>query len=539
MQYDAIVAGAGFAGLYMLYRLRNAGFTVKVLEAADGVGGTWYWNRYPGARCDVKSIDYSYSFSAELEQRWEWSEKYATQPEILRYANHVADTFDLRRDIQFATRVTAARYDDAFGHWLIETARGERYTAQYYIMATGCLSVPKALDIPGQSAFAGPTYHTANWPREGVDFSGQRVAVIGTGSSAIQSIPIIASQARELTVYQRTPAYSLPAGNEPLDAAAVTALKSRYTEHRELARHSIFGVPDLPMAHSALDVSAEERARVYEAGWASGTLNQMLLAFNDLLIDQAANDTAAEFVREKIRRIVRDPQTAEALCPKDFPFGTKRPCLDTEYYATFNRDSVTLVDLRVTPVVGITADGIRTSGGLRQYDCIVFATGFDAMTGAIVNVDIRGRGGLALKDKWSTGPRTYLGLGVAGFPNLFTITGPGSPSVMSNMMVSIEQHVDWIADCLHYLREHGHTRIEATPEAESAWVQHVNEVADATLFPRANSWYMGANVPGKPRVFLPYIGGCKLYREKCDEVAARHYTGFALTANDDALRSAG
>ena len=539
MQYDAVIVGAGFAGMYMLHRLRQAGYRAKVLERADGVGGTWYWNRYPGARCDVQSLDYSYSFSRELEQEWQWSEKYATQPEILRYANHVADRFELRRDIQFETAVTAARYDEHSGRWLLDTSRGEQLSAQFYVMATGCLSQPKALDIPGAGNFTGRTYHTASWPQAGVDFTGLQVGVIGTGSSAIQSIPIIASQARSLSVYQRTPAYSLPAGNRPLDVNEDAQMKAHYPEYRERARHSLFGVPYLPIDRSAFAVSAAEREQVYEAGWASGTLNQMLLAFNDLLVSSDANETAAEFVRNKIRATVRDPVVAAALCPSDFPFGTKRPCLDSDYFETFNRPHVRLVDLRKTPLVEITARGIRTSAGEQEFDCIVLATGFDAMTGALVNVDIHGVGGLALKDKWAAGPRTYLGLATHGFPNFFTITGPGSPSVMSNMMTSIEQHVDWITVCLAHMRAHGYSHIEADGSAEDAWVAHVNEIADLTLFPRANSWYMGANVPGKPRVFLPYIGGCGLYRQKCDEVVAQNYRGFKFSASAAALRSAG
>ena len=539
MHYDAVIVGAGFAGMYMLHRLRQAGYSATVLERADGVGGTWYWNRYPGARCDVQSLDYSYSFSRELEQDWQWSEKYATQPEILRYANHVADRFDLRRDIQFATAVTAAHYDEYSGRWSIATARGARLSAQFYIMATGCLSQPKELDIAGRENFSGTTYHTANWPQAGVDFSGQRVGVIGTGSSAVQSIPLIAAQARSLTVYQRTPAYSLPAGNRPLDPQEEAEVKAHYPDYRERARHSLFGVPYVPQDRSVFSVTVAEREHAYEQGWASGTLNQMLLAFNDLLINADANETAAEFVRNKIRATVRDPAVAEALCPQDFPFGTKRPCLDTQYFETFNLPHVQLVDLRKTPLIEITVRGIRTSAGEQEFDSIVFATGFDAMTGALVNVDIHGAGGLTLKEKWAPGPRTYLGLAVHGFPNFFTITGPGSPSVMSNMMTSIEQHVDWITACLQHMRTHGYTRIEALNDAEDAWVQHVNEIANSTLFPRANSWYMGANVPGKPRVFLPYIGGCGLYRQKCDDVVAENYRGFKFSAEDAALRSAG
>lgn len=539
MNYDAIIVGAGFAGMYMLHRLREAGYSAQVLEAGEGVGGTWYWNRYPGARCDVQSIDYSFSFSPELEQEWQWSEKYATQPEILRYANHVADRFDLRRDIRFGTRVRGASYDQRSNRWQVETEQGETFSAQFYVMATGCLSVPKEIDIPGAHTFGGQTYHTADWPRQGVDFSGKRVAVIGTGSSALQSIPLIAAQAGQLTVFQRTPAFSLPAANRALEPQAIAELKARYGEHREAARHSGFGVPMPVITTSALEVSAEERQRTYENGWAGGTLNGMLQCYGDLLLNKAANDTAADFMRDKIRAIVRNPVTAETLCPYDFPFGTKRPCLDTNYYETFNLPHVELVDLRKTPLLEVTTQGVRTSDAERTFDCIVFATGFDAMTGAIVKVDVRGVDGLALKDKWADGPRTYLGLGIAGFPNMFTITGPGSPSVMSNMMVSIEQHVDWITDCINYLRAHGHTCIEASPEAEAAWVEHVNQVADATLFPQANSWYMGANVPGKPRVFLPYIGGVGAYRLQCDEVTRNGYKGFTLTALAQQARSAG
>ncbi len=526
MKYDVIIAGAGFGGMYALHKLRSAGYSVRVLETADGVGGTWYWNRYPGARCDVISMDYSFSFDDELQQEWNWSEKYATQAEILRYANHVADRYDLRRDIQFETRVTAAHYDEARRSWLIDTDGGEQFEAHYYIMATGCLSVPKAVDIAGRDNFTGRTYHTADWPREGVDFSGLKVAVIGTGSSAIQSIPIIAEQAAELTVFQRTPAFSLHAFNRPFGDEERAAWKQRYAEHRELSRHSLFGVPDAPMEKSALEVDAAERERAYEAGWQRGVLVGIMQQFNDLLTSKEANDTASEFVRNKIRSIVKDPRTAEALCPTSFPLGTKRACLDTGYYETFNRDHVHLVDVNETPIETITARGIRTSEREHEFDAIVFATGFDAMTGAIVNVDLRGRNGVALKDKWANGPHTYLGLTVAGFPNLFLITGPGSPSVMSNMIISIEQHVDWIADCLDYQREHGYDLIEAQPQAEAEWVEHVNAVADMTLFPQANSWYMGANVPGKPRQFMPYIGGVGPYRQKCDEVAAAGYAGF-------------
>ena len=529
MQIDAIVVGAGFAGLYALHRLRGLGLSVRVFEAGDGVGGTWYWNRYPGARCDVESMDYSYSFSDELQQEWCWTERYAAQPEILSYINHVADRFDLRRDVQLSTRVTSAVFDETTSRWTIETDRGDRVTARFCIMATGCLSDAQVPDIAGRETFAGRWYHTGRWPHEGVDFSGQRVGVIGTGSSAIQSIPIIAKQAQHLFVFQRTPNYSVPAHNAPLDAEYERRVKASYPDFRRQARESRVGFVVERSEESALAVSAEARTREYEKRWTRGGLG-FSATYADLLTDQAANDTAAAFFREKIHGIVRDPAVAETLTPRDYPLGTKRLCVDTEYYATFNRDNVTLVDLRKTPIVAITPKGVRTSEREYAVDSLVFATGFDAMTGALLKIDIRGRGGHTLAEKWSAGPRTYLGLAVAGFPNLFMITGPGSPSVLSNMIVSIEQHVDWIADCLAHLRACGHAVIEATAEAEDAWVAHVNEVGHMTLYPRARSWYMGANVPGKPRIFMPYIGGVGVYREKCDAVASAGYEGFRLSA---------
>ena len=517
--------------MYMLHRLRQSGFSTQVIEAGDNVGGTWYWNRYPGARCDVESLDYSYSFDPALQQEWEWSEKYATQPEILRYANHVADRFDLRRDILFNTRVTAASYDEAQARWTVTLDNGETRDCQFLVFATGCLSVPKPIDIEGLEQFKGTRYHSADWPREGVDFSGQRVAVIGTGSSAIQSIPIIASQAKRLTVYQRTPAFSLPALNRPLDREEIRNRKAKYEQHRQLSRYSSFGVPDPEMLDSALEVDERERNRRFQAGWDQGTLVGILQSFNDLLVSKEANDTACEFVRNKIRETVDNPDVAETLCPDSFPIGTKRACLDSGYYDTFNQPHVELVDLKKTPIECVTESGIRTSAGEREFDSIVCATGFDAMTGAISNVDIRGKDGLCLRDCWAGGPETYLGLQIAGFPNLFTITGPGSPSVMSNMMISIEQHVDWIADCLDYLKHRNCQSIETTSEAQQAWVAHVNEIAQGTLFPLANSWYMGANVPGKPTVFMPYIGGVGPYREKCEAVVAADYEGFVLTGS--------
>jgi cyclohexanone monooxygenase len=524
---DAVVVGAGFAGLYMLHRLRGLGLSARVFEAGSDVGGTWYWNRYPGARCDVESMEYSYSFSDELQQDWRWTERYATQPEILRYLRHVADRFDLRRDIEFDTRVTAATFDEAANRWLIETDRGHRVQARFCIMATGCLSTPQVPRFAGLETFGGTWYHTGHWPHEGVDFSGRRVGVIGTGSSAIQSIPIIARQAVRLYVFQRTPNYSVPAHNVPLDPAYERQVKASYAELRRKARESRTGLVIERSDQSALVVTPEERERQYETRWRRGGLG-FGAAFADLLTSQEANDTAAEFFRAKIRATVRDPAVAEALVPRDYPLATKRMCVDTGYYDTFNRDNVTLIDLRKEPIETITPRGLRTRGAGYDLDSIVFAIGFDAMTGTLLSIDIRGRGGRPLREKWSAGPRTYLGLAMAGFPNLFTITGPGSPSVLSNMVVSIEQHVDWIVDCLAHLRAHGLTSIEATDAAEDDWVAHVNAVGDLTLYPRANSWYVGANVPGKPRVFMPYVGGVGIYRQRCDEVAARGYAGFTL-----------
>ena len=530
---DVVIVGAGFAGMYMLHRLRGLGMSARVFEAGSGVGGTWYWNRYPGARCDVESMQYSYSFSPELEQEWQWSELFASQPEILRYANHVADRFDLRRDIQFDTRVTEARFDRATHRWDVRTDRGDTVSARYCVMATGCLSTARVPDFPGIERFDGKTYHTGHWPHEGVDFTGLRVGVIGTGSSAIQAIPVIAQQAAHVTVFQRTPNFSIPSRNGPMTDAYAESWKSDYPARRQQARRARTGILNNPRDVSALEVRDDERRRVYEERWAAGGTN-FLAAFNDLIFDREANDTAANFVRDKIRETVHDQATAELLAPKNHPIGTKRICVDTDYYGTYNRENVTLVDVRATPITDITAHGLRTGDTEYRFDAIVFATGFDAMTGALLNIDVEADG-RALRQKWEAGPRTYLGLMTAGFPNLFMITGPGSPSVLSNMMVSIEQHVDWIADCMGYLRAHGVDCIEATPSAEEAWVEHGNEVANKTLYPLANSWYMGVNIPGKPQVFMPYIGGVGAYRDVCDEVAADGYRGFTLTAGRAAL----
>jgi cyclohexanone monooxygenase len=530
---DVVIVGAGFAGLYMLHRLRGLGMSARVFEAGSNVGGTWYWNRYPGARCDVESMQYSYSFSPELQQEWQWSELFASQPEILRYASHVADRFDLRRDIRFDTRVTEARFDRATRRWMIRTDRGDQVSARFCVMATGCLSTARVPDLSGTERFVGKTYHTGHWPHEGVDFTGQRVAVIGTGSSAIQAIPVIAQQAAHVMVFQRTPNFSIPSRNGPMTDAYAQSWKSDYPALREQARHMRTGLLNNPSDVSALEVSDEQRRRVYEERWAAGGTNFMA-AFSDLIVDQSANDTAAEFVRDKIRETVKDPAVAELLAPKNHPIGTKRICVDTDYYITYNRENVTLVDVRATPISEIAEHGVRVGETEYQVDAIVFATGFDAMTGALLNVDIEADG-QTLRQKWAAGPTTYLGLMTAGFPNMFMITGPGSPSVLSNMMVSIEQHVDWISGCLAYLRSHGLDRIEATQSAEDSWVEHGNEVAHKTLYPLANSWYMGVNIPGKPQVFMPYIGGVGAYREICDEIAADGYRGFALSGQTAAL----
>ena len=529
--YDAVIVGAGFSGLYMLHKLRAQGLTARVYEAGTGVGGTWYWNRYPGARVDIESQEYSYSFSPELDAEWKWSERYATQPELLRYLNHVADRFDLRRDIQLETRVATARFDEDANRWTVTTDRDETITARYCVMATGCLSVTNEPQFPGVESFKGPSWHTGRWPREGVDFTGLRVGVIGTGSSAIQSIPLIADQAAHVTVFQRTPNFSVPAHNGPVDPAVAADWAENRAERRAEARETGFGIRMVDGQETlAKDATPEERRAAYEARWAVGGF-ALLGAYGDLITDLEANATAVEFVADKIRSIVKDPATAEKLVPKTFPIGSKRLCVDTGYYDTFNRDNVSLVDLVAEPIEAIVPTGIRTAQATYEVDAIVYAIGYDAMTGALGKIDIRGRGGIALKDQWAGGPGTYLGLMVAGFPNLFTVTGPGSPSVLCNMAVAIEQHVEWISDCISYLSGRQLAAIEATQAAQDEWVAHVNEVADTTIYPLANSWYIGANIPGKPRVFMPYIGGFPVYRDKCNEVAAKGYEGFAVSSD--------
>ena len=525
---DVVVVGAGFGGLYALYRLRQLGFTVRAFEKGKDVGGVWYWNRYPGARCDVESMQYSFSFDEALQQEWRWGERFAPQPEILAYARHVADRFDLRRYIAFGTGVTSLHYDETRALWQIQTDTGERLSARFCVMATGCLSTARMPAIDGLDSFTGKSYHTGHWPHEGVDFTGQRVGVIGTGSSGIQAIPMLASQAKELVVFQRTPNFSIPARNVPMDDIYERSWKDNYAALRQRARDdTTSGTVYEKSAHKAHEVHPDVRQSEYERRWGHGGVNFMH-SFNDLMLDAKSNVTAADFVRDQIRATVREPEVAALLTPKDHPIGSKRICVDTDYFATYNQDNVTLVDVRKDAIERITPTGLQTRSTRFELDSIVFATGYDAMTGSLLKIDIRGCAGKTLGQAWEAGPRTYLGLMVAGFPNLFTVTGPGSPSVLANMIFAIEQHVEWIAECLRSMRERGVDSIEAQPEAQDQWVAHVNEVADRTLFPQANSWYVGANIPGKPRVFMPYAGGVVPYRRKCDEVAASGYEGFHL-----------
>jgi len=530
VELDALVIGAGFGGLYQLLCLRDRlGLSVKALEAGAGVGGTWYWNRYPGARCDSESHVYWYTFSPELMREWEWSERYPGQPEILRYLNFVADRFDLKRDIRFNTRVVAAHYDEATNRWRVRTEQGETYGARFLVTAVGCLSTANVPDFPGLKEFKGNWYHTGQWPQDGVDFTGKRVGMIGTGSTGIQAAPVIAASAAHLTVFQRTANYSVPARNAPLTPEFKQYVKQHPGEIRAITRETLNGMAFRIEPRRALETPPEEREQIYEAAWERGGL-QFRAAFHDMMIDKAANDTAADFIKRKIRAIVKDPKTAAILSDIDHPYAAKRPPIDTDYFETYNRPNVTLVDLRGAPIERIGAAGVCTTEAEYPLDIIVFATGFDAMTGPMLRMDIRGRGGVALKDAWAAGPRNYLGLQIAGFPNLFTITGPGSPSVLCNMPVAIEQHADWITDCIGHMRAHGLEKIEARPEAVDRWVAEVNEAAGKTVLPMAtHSWYLGANIPGKPRVFMPYAGGMVRYREICATVAERGYQGFALS----------
>ena len=527
---DALVIGAGFAGLYQLLCLRDRlGLSVQAVEQGSGVGGTWYWNRYPGARCDSESHVYWYTFSPELMREWEWSERYPGQAEILRYLNFVADKFDLKKDIRFKTRVVGASYDEDANRWRVRTEQGDTYVVKFLITAVGCLSTANVPKFSGLEDFAGDWYHTGQWPHEGVDFSGKRVGMIGTGSTGIQAAPVIASSATHLTVFQRTANYSVPARNGPLSAEFRQHIKEHASDIRAVTHETLNGMAFRIEDRLAVETGPEERETIYEAAWERGGL-QFRAAFQDMLVDKRANDTAADFIKRKIRSIVKDPETAAVLSDIDHPYAAKRPPIDTDYFETYNRPNVTLVDLRRAPISHISQAGICTTEAEYPVDIIVFATGFDAMTGPMLRMDIRGRGGIALKDAWEAGPLTYLGLQVAGFPNLFTITGPGSPSVLCNMPVAIEQHADWITDCIRHMRDSGLERIEARTDAVNKWVAEVNEVASKTVFPLAkHSWYLGANIPGKPRVFMPYAGGMVRYRQICADVAARGYEGFELS----------
>jgi cyclohexanone monooxygenase len=524
---DVVVVGAGFAGLYALHKFRSQGLSVRVFEAAPDVGGTWYYNRYPGARCDVESVDYCYSFSEELQQDWTWTEKYATQNEILAYLNWVADKLDLRGDITFGTRVNSAELDEQTLRWTVTTDAGDSVQTRFVVMATGPLSASITPAFAGLDTFGGEIYHTAHWPHEGVDFTGKRVAVIGTGSSGVQSIPIIAEQAQHLYVFQRTPNYSVPAGNRPLSAEEVADIKANYAERRRVSWRSGGGSPHVAHPKLTMEVTAEERREAFEKRWQLGGV-LFSKTFTDQMISPEANDEARKFYEEKIRSVIDNPDLAELLIPDDHPIGTKRICTDSNYFQTFNRADVELVSVRRTPIESIDKTGINTSEAHFDIDALVLATGFDAMTGTLAKIDIVGRGGHTLVDDWAEGPRTYLGLGTDGFPNLFLVSGPGAPAVLANMVLHAEAHVNWIADAIGYLDNRGCAGIEPAPDAVNHWIAECAQRAEGTLFTKANSWYMGANVPGKPRQFMLFIGGFAAYLDICDEVAAAGYKGFDL-----------
>jgi cation diffusion facilitator CzcD-associated flavoprotein CzcO len=525
--YDAIIIGAGFSGLYQLHKLRDElGLNAVILEKADGIGGTWYWNRYPGARCDSESYYYCYSFNKEIEQEWTWSERYPEHPEIRTYLNFVADRLDLKRDIRLGTEVTSASFDDATNTWTVKTRCGQVLSASFLITAVGCLSSANVPKLAGLENFKGEWYHTGLWPHEGVDFTGKRVGQIGTGSTGIQAAPVIAEQAKHLTIFQRTANYSVPARNGPVTAEDIRHTRENYDDIWRRARAGTNGHPFSMSTRSALAVSDGERDEIYQKAWERGGL-RFRASFSDILQNVEANDTASNFIRDKIKEVVKDPAVAKMLTPHDHGFATKRPPIDTGYFEIFNRDNVELVDLKAEPIVEVTASGIRTASRDYDLDIIVFATGFDALTGSLLNLNISGSQGYQLKDAWSAGPRTYLGLQTPKFPNLFTITGPGSPSVLCNMPIAIEQHVDWITDCIREMRAKGLKRIEASDESAEKWVDEVNAAADATLLPMASSsWYLGANVPGKPRVFMPYAGGLGRYTSICKNIAEDGYRGF-------------
>ena len=527
-EVDAVVLGAGFAGLYMLHQLRSKGFSTIVCEAGDGVGGVWYWNRYPGARCDIESIYYNYTFSKELYEEWTWTSRFPEQAEILRYLNYVADRFQLRTDIQFNTRVTAAHFDEERHKWIVYLNDGQHILAKYFITGIGCLSAANVPNIQGLQRFSGNWYHTGHWPHEKVDFTGKRVGIIGTGSSGIQAIPVIAKEAEQLTVFQRTPQYTIPARNHPYDENFITETKQNFEALKQSMRNSISGTPFAQNQQSAMEDSDDKRMAVFEEAWAQGGF-AFAATYDDLLTNEQSNEKAAEFIRSKIRQIVKDPVVAEKLCPK-YMYGTKRQVLDSDYFEAYNRENVVLVDVKESPIKKITETGIQTTDEHYDLDRIIFATGYDGMTGPLFKIDIRGRNGETLKEKWEDGAsvQTYLGLTTAGFPNLFMITGPESPSVLVNMPIAIEQHVEWIAQCIDYLREHDIDLVEPHKEAEEAWSKHCREIANTTLYVKGDSWYTGANIEGKPRSFFIYLGGFDYYTKHCHEVAQNNYEGFKL-----------
>ncbi len=530
--FDAVVIGAGFSGIHMLKSLRDKlGLKVRVYETGGTVGGTWYWNRYPGARCDSDAYIYCFTWDRQLLHEWEWSERYPEQPEILRYLEHVAKRHDLKRDMQFDTRVTGAEFDEAANLWRVHTDKGDNVTARFLIAAVGTLTTTNMPKFQGLETFKGKWYHTSRFPHSGVDFTAKRVAVVGTGATAVQAIPVIAQQAKHLTVFQRTANYCVPARNGKVDPDVVKARKADYDGVIQRIRESMFGQEHYMIPKSALEATADEREREFDRMWDAGGFAFWLANYQDMFFSQEANDLCADYIKRKIRKTVKDQAVAERLMPKGHAYGCKRQPLDTNYYETFNKDNVLLVDASTDGAIeAITEKGIRAGGKEYEFDIIVFATGFDAMTGPLKALNLKGRGGRTLDQVWADGPHTYLGVSVAGFPNLFTITGPQSPSVLSNMPVSIEQHVEWITDCIDGMRITGKTVIEATPEAQAQWVAHVNEIVGGTLMTSANSWYMSANIAGKPRAFLPYLDpeGVGGYRKRCDEIAAKGYEGFAL-----------
>lgn len=534
--HDAIIIGAGFAGLYAIHALRDKeSKNVIAFDAAGGVGGTWYWNRYPGARVDIESVHYSYSFDDALQQEWHCTERFPAQPEILRYLEHVADRFDLRRSIRFETRIVSLTWSDDESLWTATTDGGETHSARYVVSGAGTLSVPKKPEFGGIENFAGETYMTGNWPHHDVDLTGKRVGIIGVGSSGIQAISEIAKSAGHLTVLQRTPNYATPIGNYPTDPAEEAAEKADYAALRDASRNHFLGVPYSDVRPSAVTASPEERREVFDDRWNRGGFRLFIDSFGDILFDHEANDTIAQYIRDRIHERVQDPATAELLAPRGYPYGTKRPPLETDYYEAFNRPNVDLVDVRSNPVETVTETGVRLADGTElAFDVLVLATGFDACTGPLLAMNVTGRGGLALKDHWADGPQTYLGLMAAGFPNLFMITGPQSPSVLYNMPLAIEDHVDFSVEAIRYLEARGLSVIEPTAEAEREWVDHTNELAQATLLPDSpTSWYMGNNVPGKPKRVLVYLGGAPTYRARCDEVVEAGYSGFDLSGSAD------